>query len=112
MDSMTALHSKRVCDRYDCCFSISGAYFNSTKYFQGRMANYSQGGLYFESKLALQQGTSLLIRVHKSLDADTAFKVREGFRSVALGEVKWCKELISEGSIYYGVGIKYYEPDY
>ncbi len=112
MDSTKALYSKRVCDRYDCCFSITCARFNSTHYIQGRMANYSQNGLYFESESALQSGTSILIRVLKNLDADNAPEVREGFRSVALGEVKWCKEFISEGSTYYGIGVRYYEPDY
>ncbi len=74
--------------------------------------NYSQNGLYFESESALQPGASILIRVQKNLDADTAGNFREGFRSMALGEVKWCKEFISEGSTCYGVGVKYYEPDY
>jgi len=112
MNSTTALYSKRVCDRYDCCFSISYARFNSTQYFQGRMVNYSQGGLYLESKEAIRPGASIIIRVQYNLDADSASKVREGFRSLTLGEVKWCKELILEASPYYGVGVKYYELDY
>lgn len=112
MNSTTAIYSKRVCDRYDCCFSIACGPFNSAHYFQGRMANYSQNGLYFESESALRSGTSILIRLLENLDADNALEVREGFRSLALGEVKWCKELISEGSTYYGVGVRYYEPDY
>jgi hypothetical protein len=112
MNSMTEFSSKRVCDRYECCFAISCTRFNSTQYFQGRMENYSQNGLYFESESALQPGTTILTRVLKNLDADYARKVRKGFRSVALGEVKWCKEIISESSTYYGVGVRYYEPEY
>lgn len=76
------------------------------------MANYSQNGLYFEADSKIQAGTSILIRVLENLEADSAPKVREGFRSVALGEVKWCKEFISEGMTHYGVGVRYYEPDY
>ena len=109
---MTAPYQKRVCDRYVCCFSISCTRFNSTQYFQGKMANYSRNGLYFESESALAPGTSILIRVQKNLDIDPAGSVKEGFRSMALGEVKWCKEFVSEDATYYGVGVKYYEPDY
>jgi hypothetical protein len=109
---MTKPDSKRAYDRYDCCFSISCARFNSTRSIQGRMMNYSQNGLYFESKSALLQGMSVLVRVQKNLAADTACEIKEGFRSLALGEVKWCEEFISEGSVYYGVGVKYYLPDY
>jgi hypothetical protein len=76
------------------------------------MANYSEDGLYFESDCAFQPGTSIFIRIQKKLTTDAACDVKEGFRSQALGEVKWCKELNAEGSTYYGVGVKYYKPDY
>jgi hypothetical protein len=76
------------------------------------MMNYSQNGLYFESRSALQPGMSVLIRVQKNLAADSACEIREGFRSLTLGEVKWCEEFISKDSVYYGVGVKYYLPDY
>lgn len=104
--------AKRICDRFDCCYSIFCARFNSSEYFQGRMANYSEDGLYFECESPFQPGTSVFIRIQKKLAADAAGDVKEGFRSLALGEVKWCKELSTEGSTYYGVGVKYYKPDY
>jgi hypothetical protein len=105
-------HTKRICDRFDCCFSVCVARFNSTQYFPGKMANYSSNGLYFESESALLPGTSILIRVQNNLDVDRAFEFKEGFRSISLGEVKWCQEFISEGSTCYAVGVKYYAPDY
>jgi len=111
-DTMMMHHTKRICDRFDCCFSVCVARFNDTQYFQGKMANYSQNGLYFESESAFQPGTSILIRVQNNLKVDRAFRFEEGFRSMSLGEVKWCKEFIAEGSTYYAVGVKYYEPDY
>jgi hypothetical protein len=76
------------------------------------MLNYSQNGLYFESRTPLSTGLSVLIRVQKNLAENRAAQIREGFRSMALGEVKWCEEFISEGAVYYGVGVKYYLPDY
>jgi hypothetical protein len=76
------------------------------------MMNYSQNGMYFESSSALPLGMSVLIRVQKNLTTDRAGQIKEGFRSLALGEVKWCEEFNSEGAVYYGVGVKYYLPDY
>ena len=111
-DGMISQHTKRICDRFDCCFSVYVAPFNSTQYFQGKMVNYSQNGMHFESESALKPGTSILIRVQNNLDADGTFAFEEGFRSMSLGEVKWCKEFISEGSAHYAVGVKYYEPAY
>ena len=111
-DIMVMNHTERICDRFDCCFSVCVAPFNSTQYVKGTMTNYSQNGLYFESESALKPGTSILIRVQNNLDADGTFEFKEGFRSMSLGEVKWCKEFISEGSAHYAVGVKYYEPGY
>ena len=109
---MTKTKSRRVHDRHDCCFSISCAPFNSRQAIWGRMMNYSQSGLYFESSTALPLGMSVLIRVQTNLAANCDGQIKEGFRSLALGEVKWCEEFISEGAVYYGVGVKYYLPDY
>lgn len=109
---MTKPDSKRVYDRYDCTFSISCARLNSVRYTQGRMLNYSQDGMYFESRSALPPGMSILIRVQKDLTGDRACGIREEFKSLALGEVKWCEEIIKEDSVYYGVGVKYYPPHY
>jgi hypothetical protein len=111
-DTMMMHPNKRICDRFDCCFSVTFARFNSTQYFQGKMANYSQNGQYFESESALQPGTCILIRVQNNIEGDRAFRFEEGFRSISLGEVKWCKKFIAEGSTHYAVGVKYYEPDY
>ena len=111
-DAMISQHTERMFDRFDCCFSVYVAPYNSTQYFQGKMANYSRSGLYFESESALKPGTTILIRVQNNLHEDRAFEFKEGFRSMSLGEVKWCKEFISEGCTYYAVGVKYYETEY
>jgi len=39
-------------------------------------------------------------------------KIHNSFRSVALGEVKWCKEINKGDSSIYGMGVKYYELEY
>ena len=64
----------------------------------GRMYNYSQGGIYFESDTPYQAGTRVRISIEKSeigLNADHYF-----------AEVKWCAEISAAVVLYdYGIGL-------
>ena len=66
----------------------------------GRMYNYSQGGIYFESDTPYQAGTRVRIDIEKSkigLDADHYF-----------AEVKWCGEISAAVVLYdYGTGAEF-----
>ena len=66
----------------------------------GRMYNYSQGGIYFESDTPYQVGTRVRINIEKSkigLDADHYF-----------AEVKWCAEISAAVVLYdYGIGVEF-----
>jgi len=74
------------------------------------MVNYSEGGLYFESKTPFKPGTSIHIKLEKSLFSAAGAKPHDGFRFSTLGEVKWCKDLSTKECDKYGIGVKYYEP--
>jgi len=66
----------------------------------GRMYNYSQGGIYFESDTPFQAGTRVRIDIEKSkigLDADHYY-----------AEVKWCAEISAAVVLYdYGIGVEF-----
>jgi hypothetical protein len=74
------------------------------------MFNYGEGGLYFESSHVFQLGRYPCIRIENNLSGHSECKIHPGFRSVVLGEVKWCKEICGVEDGKYGIGIKYYEP--
>ena len=103
---------KRNYDRYDQEALITWAYFNSDNFRQAKMLNYGEGGLYFESHDAFQPGTYVHIRVGHKLSDNSGSTIHSGFRSVVLGEVKWCKEIngVEANHHGYGIGVKYYEP--
>jgi hypothetical protein len=103
---------KRSCDRHDQEVPITVAYFNTSRYHSANMLNYSEEGIYFESDFAFQPRASIYIRIEKKLNDPHKKKIHNGFRSVALGEVKWCKEINKGGSSIYGMGVKYYELEY
>lgn len=66
----------------------------------GRMYNYSQGGIYFESDTPHQAGTRVRIEIEKSkngLDAGLYFV-----------EVKWCAEISAAVVLYdYAIGAEF-----
>jgi hypothetical protein len=74
------------------------------------MVNYSEGGLYFESQTPLKSGSSIHIKVEESSSTTAGSPPHYGFRTLTLGEVKWCKDLSNKESDTYGIGVKYYEP--
>jgi hypothetical protein len=74
-------------------------------FYEARMFNYSEGGMYFESDYAPLPGTEVYIGIENSpydYGAD-----------VYRARVRWRKELSAERSGYqYGVGVKYKQPIY
>ena len=103
---------KRSCERHYQEVPITVAYFNTSRYYLATMRNYSEGGLYFESDFAFQPRTSLYIRIEKKVLDPPGPEIHNGFRSVALGEVKWCTEISKGEPGKYGVGVRYYELEY
>jgi Tfp pilus assembly protein PilZ len=101
---------KRDCPRHNHRAALIFSIFNRDKHYQAHMFNCSQGGMYFEADHEMRPGTSLYLRVVRNL---TDFREETSswvFRTVALGQVKWCHQLTKAGSARYGIGVSYY-PD-
>jgi hypothetical protein len=75
--------------------------YSSGRYYEGRMYNYSRGGLYFESDFAPKVGTEIFIGVENSPHTSG--------HDVYRAKVVWKKELADSQSFFlYGVGVKYF----
>ncbi|MGD8522588.1 MAG: hypothetical protein PVF56_15680 [Desulfobacterales bacterium] len=107
---MTDQTEKRTRDRYNQEACIAWTYFNTDHLFSGKLLNYSESGLCFESEIKLRPGATIYIRLDKFSPDPSNRKLHEGFRTVTLGEAKWCKEIYVVGSHKYAIGIKYYQP--
>ena len=70
----------------------------------GRMKNCCLDGLYAELRFCFKPGTVLVVRAAGS---SCGYSREEGFRSLAIAEVKWSKPVTGEGEAYYGTGLKY-----
>ena len=77
--------------------------FSTGIYYEGKMLNYSMGGMYFESDYAPLPGTEIYIGIESSpYDASA---------DVYRAQVRWRKELSVEQSRFnFGVGVKYSQP--
>ena len=81
--------------------SIMFEHYASGRYYEGRMINYSRGGMYFESDFAPTIGTEIFIGVEKS--------PYTAGHDVYRAKVIWKKELTDRESFFlFGVGVKYF----
>ena len=73
---------------------------DSGTYFYGRMYNYSQGGIYFESDTPFQTGTRVRFDIPESrIDLDA---------NQYIADVKWCAEISAAVVLYdYGIGVEF-----
>jgi len=76
-------------------------HYSSGRYYEGRMFNYSRGGMYFESDFAPKVGAEIFIGVENS--------PHTACQNVYRAKVIWKKELADGQSFFfYGVGVKYF----
>ena len=81
--------------------AIMYEHYHSGKYFEGKMFNYSRGGLYFESNFAPEIGTEIFIGVENS--------PYTAGHDVFRAKVIWHVQLKDpEALFFYGVGVKYF----
>jgi hypothetical protein len=91
---------------------ITFSYFNKAQRYEAQTINCSAGGLRFKSDVFLQPGASVYIRVKNNHCNGLCSGDCRGLGSVALAEVKWCREFLNGSEPFYEIGARYYEPDY
>jgi len=75
--------------------------FTSGTYFEGKMVNYSRGGMYFEANFAPDVGTEIFIGVENSPYTSG----HEVYRA----KVIWKRRLRDAQSLFlHGIGVKYF----
>lgn len=73
-------------------------------YYDARMFNFCNKGMYFETDFPLEPGShvNIVIENLKSLPPGR-------FKTVYNAKVRWCKKLdTQDADFYYGIGVKYY----
>lgn len=81
--------------------AIMYEHYSSGRYYEGKMLNFSRGGMYFESNFAPEVGSEIFIGIENS-------PVTSG-HDVYRAKVIWHEELEGEESMfYYGIGSKFF----
>jgi hypothetical protein len=98
---------KRATQRHRISTSVVCSYLNSANFGEpvdGRMKNCCVNGLYAELGARFKTGTVLVVRTTGS---SCGFSKDEGFRSLAVAEVKWSRPRSIEGGVCYATGLRY-----
>lgn len=102
---------KRGSVRHKCEAAIEWSYFNKEVYFDAKLLNFSESGVYFESAHDLKPGAMIFMKMNMGSSSKINFLDHECPRSVSLGEVKWRIDLSGSDQSYYGVGVRYPFPN-
>jgi hypothetical protein len=111
---MNTYTEKRDCERCQLEVPVSCGYFNSDYFFPAKMTNHSIEGLCLTSDHYLRPGGGVYFRVeYFSPDTLKSKDCRcRRVRTLALAEVKWCKEIANDGDSLYAAGLRYFELPY
>jgi len=109
---MTTHKENRTYDRFSHKASLVCSPFNTDICYNAQKCNHGCGGLCFESCAAFQRGTVLRLRMKDYSTDGLSHEAWEGFRSMAVAEVKWCREINGAEGNHYCVGVRYYDPGY
>lgn len=91
--------NNRATERFDTESPVRLTVVESNATIGARIANCSEDGIYFETESALEPGTDIFV----AAENDNKF-----FRA----RVIWCKRMVSETAIYFGVGAEYTDPPF
>ena len=109
---MTGHAENRMYARFPHKASLICSSYNSDIYYNTQKCNHGGGCLRFESRIPFNRGAVLRIRM-KDYSMDGLYPdAWEGFRTMAIAEVKWCREINDEKGSYYDVGVRYHDPAY
>jgi hypothetical protein len=104
--------NKRTYERCRYCVPIVFSYFNKNHLVNSQTINCGSGGIGIKSRIFLQPGATVYIRIKQYLPNDAGKGDSQGLCSVALAEIKWCKEIFNEAETFYEIGARYCAPGY
>jgi hypothetical protein len=76
------------------------------------MSNYCLDGMCVRIKKYFKPRNTLLLRITAEDWNFSALNEIQGLRTITLGEVKWCNEILHKNSLQFEIGIRYSFPTY
>ena len=100
---MAVWTEKRAYNRFVHREPIGYAYRSIEKSYRAEMVNYSEGGAYFKSAVALRPGQNIYVRIENLSEDAVLPEQYEGYHA----EVSYCKKLGKADARFYGIGVQY-----
>ena len=105
MNDMQNVKEYRDDARFDHEATILIEDFPDGTYYHGRMTNYSESGMCFESQVGHEPGAPIIFSIE-----DSPYPACPG---VYHGQIKWCRPLPETASLYsFGMGVEYFKPEF
>jgi hypothetical protein len=98
---------KRGHERHNCEAITKWSYFNQNNLSDGKILNFSRSGIYLMSDQPIKAGTTIFFRLEILLSGTWGSSDQGWLRTISIGEVKWCKELVGNIGGCYGIGVQY-----
>ncbi|MDY6904466.1 MAG: PilZ domain-containing protein [Thermodesulfobacteriota bacterium] len=95
---------RRAYKREQCEIPVLFSPAGSDRFHSAIMRNYSLGGVYIESQLALSKGMSVFIQTGHETPPQPAGDV---FKDIRPAEVRWCMAIADTHPQKFGCGIQY-----
>jgi hypothetical protein len=102
---------KRYYERCSCEAIAKWSRFNETMLFDARILNFSRSGIYLEAEQPVKPETIIIVRLEILLSGTWGSSDHGSLRTISIGQVKWCKDLVRNGVDYYGTGVRYYSAE-
>ena len=100
--------SRRKCERHQSEAPVQYVYRQPDLYYNSRVLNYCEDGMYFESIQPLELNSQVrIIMPNYSSEASGP----EAFQSY-LAEIRWCQKIPDEKPSQFGVGVEILEKSY
>ena len=110
LTSIITTTERRRHERHKCEAIIEWSYVNIEVFFDAKLLNFSESGVYFETAHDLKPGSTIFLKIKMVPSSKINPLVPERPRSVSLGEVKWRIELSGRDQDHYGVGVGFPYP--
>jgi hypothetical protein len=81
------------------------AFQDSALFYQARLCNYCKGGMCFIADSSIEPGSDIYVMMDNFVPDSVGAEFYDGY----LAEVRWCRNIVSENSDEFKVGIKYYQ---
>ena len=98
---------KRGDVRHKCEAFLKWSFFNKEIYFDAKLLNFSESGVYFKTGHDLKPGATIFLKMEMVSSSNFNFLDHEHPRSVSLSEVKWRIDLSGSDQPDYGIGVRY-----